>query len=88
MVEPGAVFSGVCDYVQLNPVRAGAVGAEELIQYAWSSLPKWTRKDRPQWVDPSTALGERGGLSDDAAGWRRYHAALVKAAVMVAQTGH
>ena len=87
VVQPGAVFSNVCDYVQLNPVRAGAVVAEELIQYPWSSLPKWTKKDRPQWLDPSTALGERGGLSDDATGWRRYHAALVKAAVVVAQTG-
>ncbi|HRE84447.1 MAG TPA: hypothetical protein PLN52_25620 [Opitutaceae bacterium] len=73
--------------MHLYPVRAGVVGGEELIQYPWSSLPKWAKKDRPKWLDSSTVLGERGGLSDDAAGWRRYHAALVKAAVVVAQTG-
>ena len=74
--------------LELTELEPGdAVVAEELIQYPWSSLPKWTRKDRPQWLDPSTVLGERGGLSDDAAGWRRYQAALVKAAEAIAQTG-
>ena len=86
VVEPGAAFSGVCDYIHLNPVRAGAVVAEGLAEYPWSSLPKWGRNDRPDWLDPRTALGERGDISDDAPGWRRYHDAMVLAAARIAQT--
>ncbi len=85
VVEHGAAFSGVCDYIHLNPVRAHAVKAEAMLEYPWSSLPKWTRKDRPKWLDPRTALGERGGLPDSAQGWKKYYAALALAAEEVTQ---
>ena len=86
VVEPGAPFSGVCDYIHLNPVRAKMVKAARMTEYPWSSLPKWTLKDRPAWLDPRAALGERGGLPDDASGWRKYHAGLLLAAEKLAQT--
>ena len=86
VVEPGSAFSGVCDYIHLNPVRAGVVEAERAVEYAWSSLPKWSRPDRPDWLDPRTALGERGGLPDDASGWRQYHEALALAAAKIARS--
>jgi REP element-mobilizing transposase RayT len=84
VVEPGAVFTGVCDYIHLNPVRAGIVEAERVTGYPWSSLPKWSLPERPGWLDPRTALGERGGLPDDASGWQRYTEALILAAAKVA----
>lgn len=87
VIEPGAPFSGVCDYIHLNPARAGVVDAARLLEYPWSSLPKWTMKHRPVWLDPSTALGERGGLPDTASGWQRYRASLVLAAEKLAQAG-
>lgn len=80
VVEPGETFSGVCDYIHLNPVRAGVVDAQHMLEYPWSSLPKWKRADRPAWLEAGTALGERGGLPDDASGWRKYFAALALAA--------
>ena len=86
VVEPGAPFSGVCDYIHLNPVRAKMVKAARMTEYPWSSLPKWTLKDRPAWLDPRAALGERGGLPDDASGWRKYHAGLLLAAEKLAQS--
>jgi len=76
VVEPGAAFSGVCDYIHLNPVRAGAVSADKLLDYPWSSLPKWESPLRPKWMDSSTVLGEYGGLADKPPGWRRYRQAL------------
>ena len=85
VVEPGAAFSGVCDYIHLNPVRAHAVAIEHMLEYPWSSLAKWARQDRPAWLDPRTVLGERGGLPDSAIGWEKHHATLVLAARKLAR---
>lgn len=76
LVEPGEVFSRICHYIHLNPVRAGVVPAGEVGTYPWSSLPKFVRKDRPAWLEPATVLGNVRGMEDGKAGWRRYEARL------------
>jgi putative transposase len=38
----------------------------------WSSLWHFLRKGRPECLDPSTVLGESGGLPDTKGGWKRY----------------
>jgi putative transposase len=72
LVAPGHAFGQVCHYIHLNPVRAGLHAASEVASYPWSSLPKFSRKDRPKWLEPSTVLSESGELPDSVAGWERY----------------
>jgi len=53
----------VCDYVHLNPVRAGLVKERERLQkYRWSSYPGylWERKGRASWLRVDRLLGEHG----------------------------
>lgn len=72
VVEPGHAFGQVCHYIHLNPVRAGVVSASEVVQYAWSSLPKFVGKGRPGWLDARTVLEQAGDLKDSKAGWKLY----------------
>jgi REP element-mobilizing transposase RayT len=72
LVEPGDSFGRVCHYIHLNPVRAGVVAAAKAAEYPWSSLPRFAGKDRPEWLDGSTALAAAGGLPDTEAGWTKY----------------
>ena len=58
-----------CDYVHLNPVRAGLLGAEErLVAYPWSSLVWYlaARQHRPGWIRVDRLLGEHGLAGDTA----------------------
>jgi len=61
----------VCDYVPLNPVRAGLLRPEErLLGYPWSRLV-WvlaTPNHRPGWMRVDRLLGEHGIAGDTAAG--------------------
>ncbi|MBA3544424.1 MAG: transposase [Chthoniobacterales bacterium] len=52
----------VCDYVHLNPARAGLVGAgESLASYPWSSYPAYLQPARrPAWLRCDRLLGEHG----------------------------
>jgi len=77
LVEPGEAFGQVCHYIHLNAVRAGVVPAERVLEYPWSSLPKFSRRGRPSWLAPETVLRQAGGLADTAAGWRKYRDYLV-----------
>jgi hypothetical protein len=65
----GGYLKAVCDYVHLNPVRAGMLKPEErLAAYPWSSL-RWyaaAREHRPAWVRVDRLLGEHG-IQDDTA---------------------
>lgn len=72
LVAPGHAFAQVCHYIHLNPVRAKLREPGDAAGYPWGSLPKWTAKQRPGWLDPSTVLLASGDLPDTAAGWRRY----------------
>jgi hypothetical protein len=59
-----------CDYVHLNPVRAGILKAEErLLAYPWSSWPAYLAapEHRPHWVRVDRLLGEHGLQEDTAA---------------------
>lgn len=72
LLEPGPAFGLVCHYIHLNPVRAKLVSPEKAVDYRWSSLPHWTDRARPPWLEPSVVLGESGGLPDTKAGWKKY----------------
>lgn len=76
IVESGEAFGRVCNYIHLNPVRAGIAEVEALDQYRWSSLHWFPQKNRPGWLDPSTVLNQSGGLRNTAVGWRKYKASL------------
>ena len=59
----GGYLKTVCDYVHLNPVRAGILRKEErLICYPWSSMPWYVaaREHRPCWMRVDRLLGEHG----------------------------
>jgi hypothetical protein len=65
----------VCDYVHLNPSRAGLVKAEEPLEgYPWSSYPWYLQvaRRRPEWLTVGRLLGEYGIEKDNAAGRRRF----------------
>ena len=51
-----------CDYVHLNPVRAGLVEREEGLEtYVWSSYPAYLQPGlRPAWLRTDRLLGEHG----------------------------
>ena len=59
-----------CDYVHLNPVRAGLVPADApLSAYPWSSSPLYVKaRRRPPWLRVDRLLGEHGIEEDSAKG--------------------
>lgn len=63
-----------CDYVHLNPVRAGLVSAEEPLEaYRWSSYPAYRYpKLRPTWLRRDRVLGEHGLKGDSVASRREF----------------
>jgi len=61
----------VCDYVHLNPARAGLLRPEQkLREFRWSSWPEYLKKpkQRPPWLRVDRLLGEYGIPQDSAAG--------------------
>jgi hypothetical protein len=63
----GEYLRRVCDYVHLNPVRAGMLRDSELLQnYPWSSYPYYLKepKKRPSWLRTDRLFGEHGLVSD------------------------
>jgi len=59
-----------CDYVHLNPVRAGLVAADQpLAAFPWSSYPLYLSPGRrPAWLRVDRLLGEHGIQEDSAEG--------------------
>src|SRR5207248_6780106 len=60
-------LKAVCDYVHLNPVRAGLIGLAEPLQgYRWSSYPLYLEEPapRPVWLRVDRLLGEWGIFND------------------------
>src|SRR5512147_3004543 len=56
-----------CDYVHLNPVRAGLLRAEDrLLAYPWSSFCLYLAapEHRPAWLRVDRLLGEHGIQAD------------------------
>lgn len=72
LVEPGAALGQVCDYIHLNPVRAGVVPVARLGEYRASSYWHLGQAKRPGWLRMETALAEAGGLADTPAGRAAY----------------
>ena len=65
----------VCDYVHLNPVRAGLVKPEvPLESFPWSSYPDYLRpgSQRPRWLRVDRLLGEKGIPQDSEAGRQQF----------------
>jgi len=63
----------VCDYIHLNPVRAGAVQLEALRSYRFSSYWYLHRPTgRPPFLRVESSLIEAGISSDNPAGWAAY----------------
>ncbi len=75
-VEPGHALAQVAHYIHLNPVRAGVVPIERLLEHRWSSLTWFGGSDRPPCLVAETVLAECGGLPDSAEGWRLYQTYL------------
>jgi putative transposase len=63
-----------CDYVHLNPMRAGIVSRnKKLDSFRWSSYPAYRRpKIRPPWLRVDRLLGEHGLEKDTAASRREF----------------
>ena len=73
VVEPGEALAQVCDYIHLNPVRAGILAVGELRQYPASSYAYlWRPRQRPAFLCLDETLFAAGGLPDTAAGWNGY----------------
>ncbi len=64
-----------CDYIHLNPVRAGLLDPEDrLLAYPWSSFPLYLAapEHRPQWLQVDRLLGEHGIERDSPAGRQEF----------------
>jgi REP element-mobilizing transposase RayT len=67
----GGYLRTACDYVHLNPVRAGLLaGRERLLEYPWSSMVWYLAgpAHRPGWMRVDRLLGEHGVMEDSARG--------------------
>jgi hypothetical protein len=63
----------LCDYIHLNPVRAGVTTVAGLRDLAHSSYWRlWRPESRPAFLRAETALREAGGLADTTAGRAAY----------------
>jgi len=65
----------VCDYVHLNPARAGLLkGGQPLEGFPWSSYGDYLRpgRQRPVWLRVDRLFGEKGIPHDSAAGRREF----------------
>ena len=74
LVEPGTEGLGrLCDYIALNPCRAGICDVDGLVHYRRSSY--WYLRQperRPGFLRPQTALLYAGGMPDSEEGWSAY----------------
>ena len=77
LTEEGKSLGEVCDYIHLNPVKAGIVPVEELTGYRFSSYWYLHHPNmRPKFLRPHTALECAGGIIDRSQGWAEYAARL------------
>jgi REP element-mobilizing transposase RayT len=70
-----------CDYVHLNPVRAGLIAKDERLEtFLWSSYPAYRRpKLRPRWLRVDRLQGEHGLVDDSAASRREFERRISEA---------
>ena len=74
----GGYLKTACDYVHLNPVRAGLVSSEQtLASYAWSSYPLYLAPPkRPPFLRVDRLLGEHGIQKDSGEGRLQFQARM------------
>jgi hypothetical protein len=60
------------DYVHLNPVRAGIVTLDELVDYRWTSYRTLSRPHQRGLLTIGFAVSAMHGLRDDNIGWDAY----------------
>ncbi|MGH7955698.1 MAG: transposase [Opitutaceae bacterium] len=72
LVEDFAALARVVDYIHLNPVRAKIVPPEQVMNYRWSSLPRFVRGPREAGIVAADWLRARGEWSDNREGWAAY----------------
>lgn len=75
LIEDAAALGRVVAYIHLNAVRAGIVTPAQVSTFRWSSLVRFTRRDRPAWLVAKEWLGS-AGIEDSPAGWRSYVSGL------------
>ncbi|HYG36702.1 MAG TPA: transposase [Clostridia bacterium] len=81
----------VCDYVHLNPVRAGLLPLEvPLESYPWSSYGWYLRPacQRPGWLRVERLLGEKGIPQDSPAGREEFAKAMERRRAQEAGVDH
>ncbi len=77
VVQPGASWGRVIDYIHLNPVRAGLVSLADLSRYPRASFPKWFwRQDRRPKSLTDESWRRWGGYASGEREFRRYWADL------------
>jgi putative transposase len=68
-------LKSACDYVHLNPARAGLLTPEQALEaYGWSSYPLYLKApdQRPRWLRTDRLLGEWGIPIDSSAGRQQF----------------
>jgi len=77
LVDEDSSLGPLCDYIHLNPVRAGVATVAGLRDVSHSSYwHLWRTEGRPAFLRVETALKEAGGLADTAPGRAAYAAYL------------
>jgi putative transposase len=76
LIENAAALVRVVDYIHLNAVQTGLVCAEPVADFRWSSLARFVKRPRPEWLSPKCWLQELG-LEDTDRDWARYVEQLV-----------
>lgn len=77
ILEPGQALGEVCQYVHMNPVRAGVVPVSGLVDYRYSSYWYLHHKaERKPFMRLQTCLESAGGLADSPEGLRAYESYL------------
>lgn len=75
LVQDDVHLARVCDYIHLNPVRAGVVSADRLSEFAWSSLSAGLGGSAFTWLESTVVLRNSG--VDSRNPWTLYLAELV-----------
>jgi putative transposase len=71
LIENAAALARVVDYIHLNPARANIVTPTQLNDFRWSSLRKFLRGPRPEFLTAEYWLAARQ-LTDSDEGWQTY----------------
>ena len=73
IVQDGGWLGNLCQYIHLNPVRAGLIDVKGLRGYRFSSYwYLWRARKRPEFMNVESYLETAGDLKDTPAGRRRY----------------